>query len=120
MNLYALFLAIVSIESGGNSNAVGDHGKAVGPAQIWAVVVKDCNANSRAHFTLDDRVSLQKSFEMFQIYTQHYGKKFGKLTPEIAARIWNGGPDGPNKTATLKYWKKVELAYYKQIANEQN
>ena len=38
-----LFAAIVAVESGGNCYAIGDNGKAVGAAQIWEVVVKDCN-----------------------------------------------------------------------------
>lgn len=107
--MIALFLAIVAIESGGNRLAVGDGGKAVGPAQIWAVVVADCNRISGGHFTLDDRYSLQKSQEMFLIYTSHYGKKFGTpITDETRARIWNGGPNGPLKHSTEKYWTKIK------------
>lgn len=104
-----LFLAIVAIESGGNLAAVGDGGKAVGPAQIWAVVVEDCNRITGGHYTLDDRRSMQKSQEMFLIYTEHYGKRFGvPITDEVRARIWNGGPNGPRKQATETYWNKVK------------
>jgi hypothetical protein len=104
-----LFLAIVSIESGGNVNAVGDHGKAVGPAQIWQIVVDDCNRISNGHFIASDRFSLEKSEQMFQIYTEHYGKRFGvPITDEVRAKVWNGGPNGPNKLSTEKYWQKVK------------
>ncbi len=109
MSLLALFAAVVAVESGGNLAAVGDGGKAAGPAQIWAVVVEDCNRIAHTHFTLDDRYSMQKSQEMFQIYTEHYGKKYGvPVSDEVRARIWNGGPNGPNKPSTDKYWNKVK------------
>lgn len=109
MNLTALFLAIVAVESGGNVNAVGDRGKAVGPAQIWSVVVSDCNRISGKHFSLDDRRDYGKSAEMFEIYTSHYGRKYGTpISDEVRAKIWNGGPNGPNKPATQKYWDKVK------------
>jgi hypothetical protein len=109
LNLTALFSAIVAIESGGDVNAVGDGGKAVGPAQIWTVVVTDCNRISGKHFEDKDRRSFTKSAEMFQIYTEHYGKKYGvPVTDEVRAKVWNGGPNGPKKQATEKYWQKVK------------
>ena len=110
MNLTALFSAIVAIESGGDVNVVGDNGKAVGPAQIWEITVRDCNRIvGKPVFTLDDRVSLIKSAEMFQIYTEHYGKKYGvPVTDEVRAKVWNGGPNGPKKPSTEKYWQKVK------------
>lgn len=110
MNLTALFSAIVAIESGGNVNAVGDGGKAVGPAQIWQITVRDCNLIlGKPVFKVGDRISLIKSAEMFQIYTEHYGKRYGvPVTDEVRAKIWNGGPNGPRKTATEKYWNKVK------------
>ena len=30
------------------------------------------------------------------------------VTDEDRARIWNGGPNGYKKQATVKYWKKVK------------
>lgn len=108
MNLTALFLAIVAVESGGNVNAIGDKGKAVGPAQTWEITVRDVNRIAHTNYTLNDRFSLQKSAEMFQIYTDHYGKRYGWPVPdEIRAKIWNGGPNGPSKPSTDKYWNKV-------------
>ena len=103
-----LFAAIVAVESGGNCYAIGDNGKAVGAAQIWEVVVKDCNQISKKqHYTLNDRYSIQKSMEMFVIYTDHYGKRYG-CTPEVRAKIWNGGPGGFKNPKTQKYWQKVK------------
>lgn len=112
MKLYSLsvlFAAIVSVESGGNVRAIGDNGKAVGPAQIWEVVVQDVNRIAGTRFTSKDRYSLSKSQEMFQIYTDHYGKKYGwPVSDEVRAKVWNGGPNGPRKRATDNYWRKVK------------
>ena len=33
-----------------------------------------------------------------------------KPTDQDRARMWNGGPNGHRKSATLKYWDKVEKA----------
>ena len=108
--LTAIFTAIVAIESGGNVNAVGDNGKAVGPAQIWEITVRDCNLIlGKPVFKVGDRISLTKSAQMFQIYTEHYGKRYGvPVTDEVRAKVWNGGPNGPKKPATQKYWNKVK------------
>ena len=110
MSIIALFTAIVAIESGGDCNAVGDGGKAVGPAQIWEITVRDCNRIlGKPVFKVGDRISLTKSAEMFQIYTEHYGKKYGvPVTDEVRSKVWNGGPNGPKKPATQKYWNKVK------------
>jgi len=108
--LSVLFAAIVSIESGGNCLAIGDKGKAVGPAQIWEITVNDCNRIlGKPVFRMEDRFSFEKSAEMFQIYTEHYGKRYGvPVSDEIRAKVWNGGPIGPNKSTTQKYWNKVK------------
>ena len=50
---------------------------------------------------------------MVKIVTTYYGnyykKKTGKeVTPEIIARIHNGGALGWNKSSTISYWNKVK------------
>ena len=108
--LSVLFAAIVAVESGGNCLAVGDNGKAVGPAQVWAITVKDCNRIlGKPVFRMEDRFSFDKSKQMFDVYTTHYGKRYGvPVSDEVRAKVWNGGPDGPKKQATQKYWQKVK------------
>jgi hypothetical protein len=85
----------------------------VGPAQIWAVTVRDINRIAGTRFTLADRHDLAKSADMFRIYTDFYGARYGyPITDETRARIWNGGPNGPrNKRATERYWQKVRQAH---------
>jgi hypothetical protein len=42
-----------------------------------------------------------------QVFTWS-GARYGAKTPEQFARIWNGGPSGASKKATLAYWSKVK------------
>lgn len=97
--------ALVKVESNGNPNAIGDNGRAIGILQIWKIVVDDVNRFSNVKYAYDDRYDEVKSREMCKKYLIHYGGK--NATNEKYARIWNGGPKGHMKNATLKYWKKV-------------
>lgn len=104
----SLFLAIIAVESGGNNMAIGDAGRSVGPAQIQAVVIEDVNRITGRRYTLRDRYCRQKSAEIFWAYTDHYGRRYGyPVSDEVRARVWNGGPQGPSKRSTERYWAKV-------------
>ena len=100
-----LIPAIIYVESRGNDSAIGDGGLAVGCLQIHPILVRECNRilNSGI-YTLEDRYSRSKSIEMFNVIRSNI--KNG--TNEEIARRWNGGPNGHNKSATLKYWSKVK------------
>ena len=96
--------AIEFVESGGDSNAVGDNGNAIGSFQIWKIYVDDVNrilGNDKYSYT--DRLDRSKSRDMATIYLNHYGGTFEEM-----ARKFNGGPNGHKKEATLKYWVKVK------------
>lgn len=101
--------AIMMVESGGNPNAVGDRGNAVGAYQIWPVMVKDVNRIlKRNQYSLQDRFSREKSREMFIIYSMHYANHTKDWSPEGIARRWVGGPKGHLKSGSAKYWEKVK------------
>jgi len=101
-----LISAIITVESRGNDDAVGDGGRAVGPLQIHAVMVKEVNRILGSDvYTLSDRKDRKKSIAMFKVYTNKYTPSW---SPELVARRWNGGPTGDQKKATLKYWNKVQ------------
>lgn len=100
-----LWEAVCRVESGGNALAIGDKGRAAGIAQIWGRTVADINRFAGTKYTLNDRFDPVKSKEMFTLYTEHYGK--GRSL-EYKARIWNGGPQGAYKSATLAYWRKIQ------------
>lgn len=101
----ALWRAVCLAESSGNPRAVGDGGRAVGIAQIWAITVEDCNRIAgRARWTLNDRLDPVASRAMFEVYMTHY---VPRGTIEDAARTWNGGPRGRFKATTVGYANKV-------------
>jgi hypothetical protein len=100
-----LWEAVCRVESGGNPLAVGDGGKAVGIAQIHPILVKDVNRFAGTKYTLNDRFDPVKSREMFNLYIEHYAK--GRSVG-FKARVWNGGPKGAYKDATLAYWRKIQ------------
>lgn len=102
---------ICKVESNNGMYVVGDDGKAIGCLQIWKSVVDDVNKYSKVKYTYGDRYDKDKSYQMFRLYVGHYAtqKRLGrKPTNEDMARIWNGGPNGYKKIATVKYWNKVK------------
>ena len=100
-----LWEAVCHVESGGNALAIGDKGRAAGIAQIWGRTVADINRFAGTRYTLNDRFDPVKSKEMFNLYVEHYAK--GRSV-EFKARVWNGGPQGAQKVATLSYWAKIK------------
>ena len=111
MNYEKLIPALVRVESNGNPKAVGDNGKAFGILQIWSVVVQDVNTAYGTKFTHRDAFDPKKAEQICRLYLSHYctAKRLGRRpTYQDAARIWNGGPKGHLKSATLGYWAKVK------------
>lgn len=105
MNLSLLIAAIISVESGGNNNAVGDHGRAIGPLQIHKEMVDDVNRFAGTSYQWKRMTNRSESISVFTAYVKKYCLKDD---PETIARKWNGGPNGHKKPATLKYWNKVK------------
>lgn len=112
-NVKKLLPALAVVESNNNVNAIGDNGKAIGVLQIWKVVVNDVNTVYNTNYTHKNMYNKEKSYKVASLYLKHYGKQYTKQTKKPAdlktlARIWNGGPQGYKKPATLKYWNKVK------------
>lgn len=102
--------ALVKVESNGDPRAIGDNGKALGCLQIWSVVVQDVNEVSRVKYTHADAFDPAKARAICRAYLARYAtaKRLGREpTDEDFARIWNGGPNGHKKKATVSYWHKV-------------
>lgn len=109
----AVIDALVKVESGGDANAVGDNGNALGILQIWEVVVVDVNDNYGTDYDHEDAFDPAKAKEICRKYLGIYAteKRLGRVpTAEDYARIWNGGPNGHKKSKTDKYWEKVKRA----------
>jgi hypothetical protein len=105
MNLNNLITALMIVESSGNDQAIGDNGRAVGPLQIHRGVVQDVNRITGSHYRHQDMTNRVQARAVCEAYLKHYGR--GKTTEE-QARIWNGGPTGDRKIATVIYWNKVK------------
>lgn len=101
-----LAAALIAIESGGNNQAVGDHGRAVGPLQVHAAVVVDVNRAFHAHYEHRRMTNRAEAVAVLDRYLWLYAQpaRIGRpVTDEDRARIWNGGPDGWRHRSTLGY-----------------
>jgi hypothetical protein len=106
----SLWKAICWKESSNNPSAYNKPEKAAGIIQIRPIYVADINRIiGWEAYTLADRWSVEKSREMFEIYTGYWIGRYGlEDTPENRSRIFNGGPRGWQKPATIPCWKAVE------------
>ena len=100
-----LIPALIAVESSGHNNLVGDNCKAYGCLQIHQEVVDDVNKLYHMHYTHDDCFNRDASIRICQLYLKHYANN---RSDEQQARIWNGGPLGYKKSATIKYWNRVK------------
>ena len=108
MNLGPLIAALITVETGGCRNpdlAVGDGGAAIGALQIHRAVVVDANRIAGTSYTHQQMTNRVAACRVCEIYLSRYA---ACRTSEEAARIWNGGPTGFRKSATLAYWNKVK------------
>lgn len=103
-DMVRLLAVIKQVESGGNPNAIGDQGKALGAYQIWKSYWQD----SKVSGCYQDCKDPKYSESVVRAYLARYAPKRGTVTLEMLARIHNGGPRGYLKPATLKYWHKVQ------------
>lgn len=101
----ALLAAILAVESGGNDLAIGDHGRALGALQIHAAVVEDVNRVHKTRYRHADMHDRAKAVRVCSLYLATYAPG---ASPEVQARVWNGGPRGASKPATLGYWERVK------------
>ncbi len=108
-----LLAAMLAVESGGNDHAIGDHGRARGALQIHAAVVRDVNRLHGTRYTHAGMVRRRDAVKVATLYLGTYAtqERLGRpVTDEDRARIWNGGPDGWKKKATVGYWGRVKEA----------
>jgi len=115
-----LMPVLAQVESNNDCQAVSTDGyHSIGHLQITPICFRDVNTRVEPNFVLEDRADRWKAEVMCKLYLLKWGKDIPLDDPSIAfeslSRIWNGGPQGYHKNATLKYWKKV-----KKLLKEQN
>ena len=110
-DMVRLLAAIKQVESGGDANAIGDQGKALGAFQIWKSYWQDGVAYVPSiGGCYQDCKDPKYSEFVVRAYLARYAPKGKTVTLEMLARIHNGGPRGYLKPATLKYWVKIQKA----------
>ena len=111
MNYARLIDAIILVESGGQDMAIGDGNRARGPLQVHKAVVEDVNRFAGTSYSWKGMTNRVAARKVCALYLQRYAKGSSN---EEAARIWNGGPTGPSKTATKRYWMRVSREIKRQ------
>ena len=108
-----LVQALIQVESSGKDDAVGDNGSAIGCLQIWKPYWFDATERSNIGGKYTDCFKRDYAVRIFDAYMKRYAREAwtnpNKFDAEKVARIHNGGPKGYKKTATVKYWKKVQI-----------
>jgi hypothetical protein len=100
----ALWNATCYVETRFDTMAIGDKNlkkHSYGIAQIRQSRLDDFNKQTGLNYTTRDMFSPVKSKEVFMFYAS--GSDM-----ECTARLWNGGPDGMDKTSTVTYWKLIQ------------
>lgn len=109
--------ALILVESGGNDQAVGDGGLAIGCLQITPAVISDVNerCNTPNFYKLKDRTSRAASEQILRRYLSRWAtpERIGRQpTFRDMALIWNRGPLGwaRKDPEANTYWTKVKKA----------
>ena len=103
--------AIRLVESGGMDNPPdGDGGRAIGPYQIHFVYWLDAQGgNATLGGTYEDCRDRAYAEKVIAAYMARYAPDaWDRGDAETIARVHNGGPMGPQKDATLGYWRRVQ------------
>ena len=96
------FAALMSMESGGDCNAVGDGGRSIGPYQISRAYWIDSGVPGRWKDVRDPKYAER----VMRAYWRRYCPRAVESRDwRTMARVHNGGgPRGPKIQATRGYW----------------
>lgn len=103
--------ALRHVESGGQPNGgrdvTADNGTTIGPLCISRAAWLD----SRILGSWEDCRDYDYACRVAMAYWQRYcPAALANKDYETLARVWNGGPKGATKKATIGYWKRVQAA----------
>jgi len=84
-----IWQAVITVESGGDSLAVGDKHlkeKSYGISQLRRVRIEDYNARTGSHYTVQDAFSPEVSKRIFM----YFAELIGPYDTDLIIRAWNG------------------------------
>jgi hypothetical protein len=92
------------VESRGNPLAYNSKEKAIGIAQIRAIMTKDHNQRTGDNYKPEDMFCPDISKKVFLAFASQYHYS----DVERISRGWNGGARAMKKQSTIKYYNKVK------------
>lgn len=103
-----LLLAFATVESGCDESAVGPTDD-LGWLQITPVLVRECNRIlGREEYTLEDRLSRERSEQMFGVIQDYYNPSWNIVN---AARRWNPGAGDAYVYKVLRAYSDLMMTY---------
>ncbi|MGE5406164.1 MAG: hypothetical protein ACM3NR_00520 [Methanosarcina sp.] len=108
INIYErLMIAILEVESGGDTLAFNPIEEAYGPFQIRPIRLCDYNKRTGKKYRMKDCYTLKVSREIFLYYAVDLGPDY-----EIIAKRWNGSGE-----MTIAYWSRVRAVLRRNEMN---
>ncbi len=113
------------VETNYNPDMIGDHGTSFGILQIRQIAIDDVNHVYGTTYFHQDAFNVTCAEEIFDLYITIWANKLEKrhgreATIEDIVRIWNGGPRGYQKKATIQYYNKYKKYYLYNMAKLTN
>ncbi len=105
-----LLSALEQVESAGNPDAIGDHGRSLGPLQITRPYWLDAGMPGHYDQVRDPRYA---RLTVIRYWRRYCPQALACADLQTLARTHNGGPNGPRKRATLNYWRRVQAAMHR-------
>lgn len=114
-----LIIAILQVESGGDWNAIGDGGRALGGLQIHSALVKDYNRATGERIKHAQVKEPQTASRIATWYFGYLSKRYKRtLTPAELYQCWNAGPDAVKRGQSVARGKRVASIYSNLCAKE--
>ena len=98
----AAIILIAHIESNGDPNAIGDHGRAVGYLGTHMCMVREVNRKFHTHYTGRDRLDPVASAEMAMLFLTDLAEHKNIQDPVVLAGYWNRPASGGSRAYKRK------------------
>jgi hypothetical protein len=104
----SFWAALHTVETGGRLGPIlGDNGRSLGPLQCSKAAFID----SKVAGSYEQVADLAFARKVAEAYLQRYAPEAYRTGDAATlARVWNGGPKGASKSATLPYSRRVLAA----------